>query len=94
MSNKQDLARRNEVRRVFQTIYPNATAAEVLTFYAWLEENSADLLPSSSQGDQYQQLKSELQGLFGDRPVFKKASKKKDKKPRSTEHEALDLSAV
>jgi hypothetical protein len=78
MPSKRDIGRRNEVRRIFQTIYPNGTAAEVLLFYAWLEENGPDLLPPVDQGDQFQRLKADLEGLWSNRPTVsqKRASRK------------------
>jgi hypothetical protein len=59
-----DTARRNEVRRLFQKLYPNATTNEVATFYSWLEQNNRDLLPPGP--DPYLPLKSELEGLWND----------------------------
>jgi len=95
MANTRDTARRNEVRRLFQTIYPNATAAEVLTFFAWLEANSADLLPPDDQGNQFQLLKSDLEGLFGHRPPAKqKATSRKSAGTRRQSDEQGDLTPV
>ena len=92
MASTRDTARRNEVRRLFQTIYPNATAAEVLTFYAWLEANSADLLPSDQNGDQFQLLKAELEGLWGQRPAAKpKGKARRPSGPRRQANEEGDL---
>ena len=42
MPKMRDTARRNEVRRLFQTIYPNATATEILTFFEWLDATPTD----------------------------------------------------
>lgn len=87
MASTRDTARRNEVRRLFQTIYPNATATEVLTFFEWLEANSPDLLPPDRNGDRYHLLKSELDGLWGHRPVVgqKRTSRKPARGRRQTE---------
>ena len=81
MASTRDTARRNEVRRLFQTIYPNATAAEILTFFEWLEANSPDLLPPD-QGNQFQLLKSDLEGLWGQRVPAKQ--KGKARRPAAT----------
>ena len=95
MANTRDTARRNEVRRLFQTIYPNATAAEILTFFAWLEANSPDLLPPDDKGNQFQLLKSDLEGLFGHRPAAKqKAPSRKSAGTRRQSDEHGDLTPV
>jgi len=60
-----DSIRINELRRIFQKLYPNATLADISTFYLWLQDNHRDLLPQPRQGDSYQQLSAELQGLWG-----------------------------
>ena len=60
-----DSARINELRRIFQKLYPNATPAEISTFYLWLQDNHRDLLPQPKDGDSYRQLSAELQGLWG-----------------------------
>jgi hypothetical protein len=70
-----DTGRVNEVRRIFQKLYPNATFGEVSAFYTWLEENGRDLLPDA--GDQFQQLQSDLQGLWGNPPKAKPDGKKR-----------------
>ena len=86
MASTRDTARRNEVRRLFQTIYPNATAVEVLTFFAWLEANSPDLLPPDNQGNQFQLLKSDVEGLFGHRrPVQQKRASRRTARPARNE---------
>jgi hypothetical protein len=95
MASTRDTARRNEVRRLFQTIYPNATAAEVLTFFAWLEANSPDLLPPDQKGDQFQLLKSELEGLWGHRqPVKQKVKARRPAGARRQSDEQGDLTPV
>ena len=95
MASTRDTARRNEVRRLFQTIYPNATAAEILTFFEWLEANSPDMLPPDDQGNQFQLLKSDLEGLFGHRPPVKqKATSRKSAGTRRQSDEQGDLTPV
>jgi hypothetical protein len=97
MASTRNTARRNEVRRLFQTIYPNATATEVLTFFEWLEANSPDLLPPDQNGDQYQLLKSDLEGLWGQRPVVqKRASRRPGRARRQPEEkdDQVDLTTV
>jgi hypothetical protein len=95
MANTRDTARRNEVRRLFQTIYPNATAAEILTFFEWLDANSPDLLPSDHQGNQFQLLKSDLEGLWGHRqPVKPKGKARGPAGPRRQLDEQGDLTPV
>ena len=66
---KTNNVRVNEVRRIFQKLYPNATSSEVDAFYHWLEDNGPALLPTGRNVDAYQQLRSELQGLWGKRAV-------------------------
>ena len=66
MAKKND-GRVNEVRRIFQKLYPNATSNEVAVFYHWLEDNGPTLLPTGRNGDSFLQLKLELQGLWGRR---------------------------
>jgi hypothetical protein len=95
MASTRDTARRNEVRRIFQTIYPNATAADVPTFFSWLEANSPDLLPANQKDDQYQLLKAELEGLWGERPTVKrKRTGRGAGRARRTTDEEHDLSPV
>jgi hypothetical protein len=95
MASTRDTTRRNEVRRLFQTIYPNGTAAEVLTFFAWLEANSPDLLPPDRDGNQYQLLKSELEGLWEHRPPVKQVrSSRRPARTRRQPDERGDLTAV
>ena len=95
MASTRDTARRNEVRRLFQTIYPNATAAEILTFFEWLEANSPDLLPPDDQGNQFQLLKSDLEGLWGQRqPVKAKGKAGRPTKTRRQPDEQGDLTPV
>ena len=95
MASTRDTARRNEVRRLFQTIYPNGTAVEVLTFFAWLEANSPDLLPPDHHGDQFQLLKSDLEGLLGQRPPVKqKATSRRPARTRRQPDEQGDLTPV
>jgi hypothetical protein len=68
MTKKSDQARTNEVRRIFQKLYPHATPHDVAVFHGWLEQNGRDLLIDPSRGDSYQQLKSDLQGLSNNPP--------------------------
>jgi hypothetical protein len=94
MASTRDTARRNEVRRLFQTIYPNATSAEILTFFEWLEANSPDLLPPD-QGNQFQLLKSDLEGLWGHRqPVKQKGKARRPAGTRRQPDEQRDLTPV
>jgi len=74
-----DKARISELRRIFQKLYPNATRAEISTFFLWLQDNSPDLLPPPTDGDSYPQLSSELEGLFDKQPP-RPATKSKSKK--------------
>ena len=90
MASTRDTGRRNEVRRIFQTIYPNGTTADVLAFFAWLEANSPDLLPPD-QGNQFQLLKSDLEGLFGHRPVAQKRTSRRPAGTRRQPDEHGDL---
>ena len=90
MASTRDTARRNEVRRLFQTIYPNATAAEILTFFEWLEANSPDLLPPDNQGNQFQLLKSDVEGLFG----VRRPAQQKRTAGRRARNEQGDLTPV
>ena len=94
MASTRETARRNEVRRLFQTIYPNATAAEILTFFAWLEANSPDLLPPDQQGNQFHLLKSDLEGLWGHRPPAKQKGKAKGPAGTRREKREEDLTSV
>jgi|SoiMethySBSTD1v2_1073268.scaffolds.fasta_scaffold430898_2 hypothetical protein len=71
----------SEVRRMFQKLYPNATPNEVTTFYIWLEENGPDLLPPGNNGDSYQELKSELEGLWGNKAPHLAKKKRKSELP-------------
>ena len=90
MASTRDTARRNEVRRLFQTIYPNATATEILTFFEWLDANSPDLLPPDRNGNQFQLLKSDLEGLWGQRPVQQKRSSRRPARARRESEEKDD----
>jgi hypothetical protein len=57
--------RQARVRQLFVTRYPNKpTADDVVTFLGWLEGHYPHLLPQEKQGDLYQQLKSDLSGLY------------------------------
>jgi hypothetical protein len=88
MASTRETARRNEVRRLFQTIYPNGTAADVLTFFAWLEANGPDLLPPDGQGNQFHLLKSDLEGLLAQRQPIKQ--KRPSKRPAGTRRQSDD----
>ena len=55
-----------EVRRLFQLLFlGRPKGKDVLTFYSWLSEKQPSLIPKRN-GDPYQQLKSDLSGLFTD----------------------------
>ena len=52
------------MRQLFVARHPNnRTANDVLVFFGWLQQHSADLLPPG-QGDPYQHLKVDLSGLY------------------------------
>ena len=65
-----EVSRRERVRELFVVQCPTKrTANDVLHFFLWLRQCGPDLLPRSKQGDVYQQLKVDLDGLFlSDRP--------------------------
>jgi hypothetical protein len=42
------------------------TGNDVLIFHGWLEQHAAELLKRKSGRDSYQQLKSDLHGLWSD----------------------------
>jgi hypothetical protein len=77
---RADSTRTNELRRIFQKLYPNATRAEISTFYLWLQDNHRDLLPESKDGDSYQQLSAELAGLWDKKGPAAAATKSKRKR--------------
>ena len=57
--------RRVRVRQLFTARYPNEpTTNEVSAFFGWLAGHYPHLVPREKQGDPYQQLQSDLQGLF------------------------------
>jgi len=60
-----DAVRRVRVRQLFQARPANEhTENGVLLFFGWLKQNHPALLPQGKQGDPYQHLKSDLQGLY------------------------------
>jgi hypothetical protein len=64
-STDREVLRRDRVRQLFLARCPNGrTANDVLTFFLWLHRCSPDLLPPSKQGDPYQRLKADLNGLY------------------------------
>ena len=64
-SNKDsDALRREHVRQLFVVRCPvKRTANDVLNFFLWLRQCGPDLL-QSKQGDAYQRLKVDLDGLY------------------------------
>jgi hypothetical protein len=74
---KTEVSRRSEVRRIFQKLYANGTAAEVLTFHEWLSANSPDLLPQTPGGNSYQLLKADLADLIQERRTAKPSARKR-----------------
>lgn len=66
MANSFD-ARIDRVRRLFVDRFPGErTGEDVLAFYGWLCGHDRGLLPRAN-GDPYQNLKSDLKGLWLDR---------------------------
>jgi hypothetical protein len=53
------------VRQLFEARYgEERTETGVLLFFAWLEKHHRELLPLEKQGDLYQHLKGDLEGLY------------------------------
>lgn len=62
-----DADRRREIRTLWLTRPDKQrTGNDVLIFHAWLEQNRSELLRRIGGGDSYQQLKSDLHGLWTD----------------------------
>jgi len=60
-----DAMRREHVRQLFVARCPaTRTANDVLSFFLWLRQSGPHLLARSTQGDAYQQLKGDLDGLY------------------------------
>lgn len=57
--------RRERVRQLFVARCPvKRTANDVLNFFLWLKRCGPDLLPRDKEGDVYQQLKGDLDGIY------------------------------
>ena len=57
--------RRVRVRQLFIARYPDKpTTNEVFVFFGWLAGHYPHLVPREKQGDPYQLIQSDLQGLF------------------------------
>jgi len=60
-----DAVRRERVRQLFEARHgEERTETGVLLFFAWLEKHHRELLPLEKQGDLYQHLKGDLEGLY------------------------------
>jgi hypothetical protein len=60
-----DAMRREQVRQLFVARGPvKRTANDVLNFYLWLRQCGPELLPRDKRDDAYQQLRSDLDGLY------------------------------
>ena len=61
-----EAVRQARVRQLFIARYhrDNRTANYVLAFFGWLQAHFPELLPKRKQGDHYQHLKRDLNGLY------------------------------
>lgn len=65
LSKGSEILRREHVRQLFVARCPvKRTANDVLNFFLWLRSCGPDLLPQGKQGDPYQWLKADLDGLY------------------------------
>jgi hypothetical protein len=60
-----EVLRRARVRQLFETLLSEElTETGVLIFYRWLEKYHPELLARKEQGDPYEHLRVELEGLY------------------------------
>lgn len=66
--NDPEAVRIAQVRQLFKAHYPNEerTGNDVFAFFGWLEGHRPKLFPKPKQGDPYQFLKTDLNGLYKD----------------------------